>query len=323
MSTLADVALLAQVSKATASRAFSRPDSVAPPTAQRVFDAAAKLGFVANAAARQLAKGRTGVIGLVVPTLDNSFFTPIIGGAQRLGDERDMQLTVVVHHFTALAEVSSFERISRQADGFIFAAPRGGDELVRMAGTYKPTVLLDREVPGMDSVIADTATAFGQLTDDLVMRGHHELAYIGGPEGSWQDSRRLAAVRAAAEASGARVTSFGPVPATLDAGIAVAGEVQASGATAVIPYAAALGVGIQYALLAAGSREIPLISTDPRIVEALAHETVPTIDVDGEALGRAAAETLINRIDRPDAALVRRRLPVPVAGRSAAPQDVL
>ncbi len=323
MSTLADVALLAQVSKATASRAFSRPSTVAPATAQRVFDAAAKLGFVPNAAARQLARGRTGVIGLVVPTLDNSFFTPIIGGAQRLGAERDMQLTVVVHHFTALAEASSFERISRQADGFIFAAPRGSDDLIRVAGSHRPTVILDREVPGLDSVIADTATAFGQLTEDLIARGHRELAYIGGPEGSWQDSRRLAAVRAAADASGARVVSFGPVPATLEAGIAAAGAVQDSGATAVIPYAAALGVGIQYALLAAGSREIPMISTDPRIVDALAHEAVPTIDVDGDALGRVAAETLINRIDVPESPLVRHRLPVPVAGGSAASQDVL
>ena len=84
MSTLADVAALAGVSKATASRALSRPELVLPETAARVLAAAEQLGFVANRAARQLARGRSGLIALVVPTLENSYFTPVIAGAQAL-----------------------------------------------------------------------------------------------------------------------------------------------------------------------------------------------------------------------------------------------
>jgi LacI family transcriptional regulator len=83
VATLADVAALARVSKATASRALSRPEMVSGATVARVLDAAAALGFIPNSAARHLARGSSGIVALVVPTLDNSFFTPIIGGAQR------------------------------------------------------------------------------------------------------------------------------------------------------------------------------------------------------------------------------------------------
>ncbi|MFE7990144.1 LacI family DNA-binding transcriptional regulator, partial [Streptomyces shenzhenensis] len=53
MSTLADVAALATVSKSTASRALSRPDLVAPETAARVRAAAEQLGFVPSRVASQ------------------------------------------------------------------------------------------------------------------------------------------------------------------------------------------------------------------------------------------------------------------------------
>lgn len=310
MSTLADVAALARVSKATASRAFGRPDAVSPATAQRVFDAAAKLGFVPNAAARQLARGRTGIVALVVPTLNNSFFTPIIAGAQLRAHQLGMQLTVAVHAVASPDEIPAFERLSRQVDGFILAAPRGSDDLVRTAGAYKPTVLLDRETEGMASVVADTPSAFGELTQQLVNSGHQSIAYLGGPQGSWQDPHRRRAVMEAAAEQGAEVRVFGPLPSTFEAGVGVAEKVQRSDATAVIPYATAIGLGLEYALLTAGVEKLPLVSSETSIAASLGQHR-PTIDVDGEELGRVATEQLAELVETPDAIPRRLRLPVP------------
>ncbi len=312
MSTLADVAALARVSKATASRAFGHPEAVSPATAQRVFDAAAKLGFVPNTAAQQLARGRTGIIALVVPTLNNSFFTPIIAGAQLRAQELGMQLTVAVHPVASPEEIPAFERLSRQVDGFILAAPRGGDDLIRTAGAYKPTVLLDREAGGMASVIADTASAFGELARRLAEAGHRHIAYIGGPEGSWQDPQRRRAVQDAVEAGGGRLSVFGPLPSTVEAGAGIAEQVRDSGAGAVIPYATAIGLGLEYALLSAGVADLPLVSSETPVAAAL-KQSRPTIDVDGEELGRAAAEQLASLIEAPDAPVERLRLRVPLS----------
>ncbi|MFP7760177.1 LacI family DNA-binding transcriptional regulator [Marisediminicola sp. LYQ134] len=312
MSTLADVAALSRVSKATASRALSRPEMVSPDTVARVLDAAAKLGFEPNRAARHLARGRSGIVALLVPTLDNSFFTPIIGGAQRRADDEGLQLTIAVHSLETVGELGAVERLARQVDGFIIAAPRGGDDLVLAAGSHKPTVLLDRELEGLTSVVADTASAFGGLVDRFIEEGHRRIAYIGGPGGSWQDRQRTAIVTETAR-DRAELTVLGPCPSTFAAGIGVAAAVRDSGATAVVPYATAIGLGVQYALLADPTfdRDI-VVSSERSVVDTLGLVGVPAVDVDGDELGRAAAELLLERIRDPDAEPTRTRLPVPV-----------
>lgn len=313
LATLADVATLAGVSKATASRVLSRPELVSPDTAGRVLAAAAKLGFVPNRAARQLARGRTGVVALVVPTLDNAFFTPIIAGAQAAAGEADLQLTVAVHPLAEAGELAAFERLSQQVDGFIVVAPRGGDDVVRAAARHKPTVLVDREVSGASSVVADTATAFGSLVSRFVAEGHERVAYLGGPDGSWQNVQRTAAVVDAA-AGRAELTVLGPYPSTFEAGVRASGDVLSSGATAVVPYATAIGLGLMFVLRADEHRGRSVtVSSERMVVDALGLVGVPAIDVDGEHLGRVAAGRLLEALaSRAPSEPTTTRLPVPV-----------
>lgn len=309
MVTIADVARLAGVSKATASRAFSRPAVVAPETARRVHEAAERIGFVANSAARLLAGGRSGILALVVPTLDNTYFSPIIAGAQARADADGYQLTVVVHPLESASELSAFARLTRQVDGLIVVAPRGTDDLIQTALGTTPAVLVDREIEGVASIVADTAAAFGSLVDHLVRDGHRRIVYVGGPAGSWQDRQRAAAVAGAAAQGGAHLTVVGPCASTFAAGIEAAQQVRAAAPSAVVPYATTLGLGIHFAYLTAGDPP-PLISSERAIVQALGRPDVPAIDVDGHELGRTAAETLLERLAAPDAKPVRARLDV-------------
>jgi LacI family transcriptional regulator len=313
VSTLADVAARAAVSKATASRALSRPELVAPETTARVLAAALELGFVPNRAARELASGRSGIVALVVPTLENSFFTPIIAGAQARAEEAGLQLTVAVHPLASTDELVAFRRLSAQVDGFIVAAPRGADDVVRAASAFKPTVLVDREVDGLTSVVADTATAFGGLVSRFIDEGHSRIAYIGGPDGSWQNGQRTLAVTAAAR-DRAELTVLGPYPATFAAGVSAAAEVVAAESTAVVPYATAIGLGLMFALRAGGVESPAItVSSERMVVDALGFTGVPAIDVDGDELGHVAMHQLLARIGRstPPAA-EQLRMPVPV-----------
>lgn len=72
--TLENVAAIANVSKITASRAFSQPDKVHPETLRRILDAADKIGYVVNAAARSLRAKSSRTIGIVSPDMSNPFF---------------------------------------------------------------------------------------------------------------------------------------------------------------------------------------------------------------------------------------------------------
>lgn len=310
MITLADVARSAQVSKATASRVFSRPEAVSGPTAQRVLEAAELLGFVPNIAARRLAQGRIGMIGLLVPTLENDYYTPVISGAQQTLGELDLQLMVAVQSFTTDADLRTFERLARQADGFILMSPRGHDERLRSAAAFSPLVTVDRAVDGIDGAVADTPSAFGSVTSRLISTGHRRIAYLSSTGGSWQDPRRWAAVQSASRELTDGALKLGPYPPTFAAGIAAASDVMDSGADAVIPFATALGLGVRHQFSIDKVPHMPTVTTESAVAKALKEPNLPTIDVDGRALGRTAAEMLLKRIAAPNAPTELCQLPV-------------
>ncbi|MFT4215771.1 MAG: LacI family DNA-binding transcriptional regulator [Micropruina sp.] len=314
MATLSDVAARVGVSKSTVSRALSRPDLVAPGTVELVRRAADELNFVVNRAASGLVTGRTGVIAIVVPTLDNLFFTPIIVGAQRRAAAQQRQLTIAANPLETGSQVRDLERLARQVDGLILAAPLGPDDHVREVCRIRPSVLVDREISGIRSVIADAATAFGTLAGHLVDDGHRSLAYLSGPHGSWQDVQRARAI-AERTAGRAELTVFGPMPPTFAAGAQIADDVVACGASAVIPYATQLGLGLVFSLRAhdlAAARGL-VVTSESAITAAIGDERTPAIDVDGSELGAAAMELLADALDAPDAAPSRSlRLPVRV-----------
>src|SRR5690606_33722845 len=82
---------------------------------------------------------------------------------------------------------------------------------------------------------------------------------------------------------------------TFAAGAAAAPEVRDLRPDAVIPYATALGLGIQHVYLVAGEAP-PAVSSERAIVEALGISDVPAIDVDGRVLGDVAARLVAQRI---------------------------
>jgi len=72
--TLESVATIANVSKITASRAFSQPEKVHPETLKRIMDAADKIGYIINTSARNLRAKSSKTIGIVSPDMENPFF---------------------------------------------------------------------------------------------------------------------------------------------------------------------------------------------------------------------------------------------------------
>ena len=80
--TLADVARLAGVSIATASKALNDSQEVAAATRARVRQAAEQLSFEHNSVARSLSTGRTRTVGLLTSDLEGRFSLPILMGAE-------------------------------------------------------------------------------------------------------------------------------------------------------------------------------------------------------------------------------------------------
>ncbi len=314
MVTLADVAARAGVSKATASRAMNQPQLLAPETRDRVVSAAAELGFSANRAARALAKGSTGLVALVVPTLENSFFTPIIQGAQRAAEQGELHATVSVLQAESDAEQQRLLRLAEQVDGFVLASPRAPSGFLTTLSQRKPVVTVDRQVKGIPSVIADTPATLLELVAGLVADGHRRIAYVSGPAGSWMDQRRLAAVRTAA-GDDCGVDVIGPLPPLFASGVEVARQLAGSGATAVVVYASAISLGLIFELQRQGipvPGGLTIASADDLAIGPLSELDITALQVDGDLLGETAMETLLGML-RDGAA------PVPLHSRVKVP----
>ena len=82
--TLRDVARVAGVHPATASRALNAEmrSLVNRDTARRVRDAAESLGYLPNPIARGLKTNRSYTVGVLVPDLTNPLFPPILRGIE-------------------------------------------------------------------------------------------------------------------------------------------------------------------------------------------------------------------------------------------------
>ena len=83
MAAIGDVARLAGVSKATASRALSGGGYVADDTRRRVEAAAKEIGYIASPDAASLVTGRTKNVGVIIPFVNRWFFGEVLEGIER------------------------------------------------------------------------------------------------------------------------------------------------------------------------------------------------------------------------------------------------
>ncbi|MEU7488882.1 LacI family DNA-binding transcriptional regulator [Streptomyces sp. NPDC042319] len=296
MATLADVARAAGVSKATASRALTRPEMVTEASREKVRAAAERLGFQPNRSARALTTGRTGMIGLIVPTLANPFFSPLVLGAQRAAEEADGHLLISVSEYSAEREAALADRLGEQADGVVMVAPVGTDAVLRERARHRPLILVDRRVGRLPAVVLDAEEGADRLAGHLLELGHREIAYVSGPPGSWADTRRRAALAERTAAAGARLHVLGPLPPTFDAGIAAAGQLP-GGATAVLAYNSYLTLGLLHGLRAAGLRvpaDVSVAAGDDLSALGVTDPPVTALRVPVEEAGATAVRRLLD-----------------------------
>ncbi|MGW3954766.1 LacI family DNA-binding transcriptional regulator [Streptomyces sp. NPDC004752] len=313
---LEDVARAAGVSASTVSRALSRPDMVSEATVSRVLAAAEQLGYRHNAAARALVTGRTGLLAFSVPSLANPFYAPVIAGAQEAAEEAGCELIVVVTDGSPKREDALFGRLADRVDGFAAAGPRSpAARLAAVAGRL-PLVTLDRRVRGVSSVVIDTPAGMSRLGAHLAGLGHRRIAYLGGPEGSWLDPRRLRGLREAVPEC--EVLPLGPYPPEFEAGVRAVAAILDTGCTAVVAYSSTLLLGLLHGMTMLGMsapRDVSLACADDLSAAGLAMPDVTALHMPAAEAGRRTVVRLLNLVaSRPEGA-THQLLPVELLTR--------
>lgn len=198
MATIYDVAELAGVSPATVSRVFNGT-SVSEDKVAAVRDAAAKLSFTPNRMARSLRRQSSEVIALVIPDIENPYFTEMARGVEDVASEAGYSV-VLCNSDSQVEKEATYLRIAiaEHMSGVIIATADESTKLDTILATGRPVVAVDRSTTyDIDGVVMANRAAGTSAAKDLLDAGYRRIAYIGGPEHIDTAAERAAGWRAA------------------------------------------------------------------------------------------------------------------------------
>jgi LacI family repressor for deo operon, udp, cdd, tsx, nupC, and nupG len=194
-----EVAKRAGVSTATVSRVLSNAALVAPATRKRVLAAVERLGYVPNAAAKNLRDMRARKLLVTVPDISRPLFSLILQGIEESAIREGYSVLLGDTQYDKGREERYVSMLhEKQADGLIFLGrklSKGVEALVRghrgksaapvvNALGFKPTL-------GIPSVQIDNAAAGAEAMDHLYRMGHRRIGLVTGPPLSFVSAERM------------------------------------------------------------------------------------------------------------------------------------
>ena len=192
MASVIDVARLAGVSPATASRVLSGSNhAVSQATRERVLAAAETLDFVPNALARGLLKSRVPIVGVIVHDVTDPYFSEIVRGVEDAAEHTGF-LVITCSSDRIAEREESYVRLLRsmRAAIVIFAGSGIRDSelettvarhLAAMERYGAAVINLSPSSRGAASIGFDNVGGMAAAVGLLVEQGHRRIGYLSGP----------------------------------------------------------------------------------------------------------------------------------------------
>lgn len=211
--TIHDIARLARVSLGTVSNVLNAKPTVNEELSKRVSRVAAKLGYHRNSNAASLRSNQTDMIAVVVPNIENAFFSEIVSAIEhRAVADRKGVMFMTTGEDQERAQRQIYSLVQRRVDGLIIVPSFDYQPLLAELEVYGiPVVLADR-VEGKNpfpSVAVDNKQAGYIGGKHLFDCGYREIAFVNHGRRFWiLNQRREGFVAAAREAGALETCSF-------------------------------------------------------------------------------------------------------------------
>ncbi|GGR18492.1 LacI family DNA-binding transcriptional regulator [Deinococcus ruber] len=291
-----EVARQAGVSIATVSRVFNDAEAVSSDTRERVVALASSLGYEPSPLGRNLVRGRSYLIGLIVPNVSFPLYGAMIHGIEDVLGSHGMSVLLASSHDAAATEVRAAQNILRHAVD-------GGIVINSMVGLALPTqrqsgwVHVTPEPPGLPCRVELDNEEGGRLAAmELLRNRHRHFAYVGakGRESADRERGFAEVLRDAgfdyrrfegdySEASGMQAGAAlldGPLDAVFAAGDLMA-------------------AGVMRALHMRGVQvpgQVAVVGFDDAAIASLLYPRLTSIRQPGYLMGAAAAQLSLNFI---------------------------
>ena len=309
---LSDVAEAAGVSAATVSRVVNEPEMVRVETRARVEEAIRRLGYRPSRVARRLRVkcGRSTLLGLVIPDLQNPFFADLARGVEDAAQLQGYTVLIGNADEDPAKELRYLQVMGAESVDGVILPPAGlrspGVEELLRAGI--PVVCVDRRLasPRVDVALIDNVQGAYAATAHLIAQGHRRVGFIRGTPDLSTSRERLQGYR---DALADHEIEFDP-------GLALAGDSrQPSGKrltadligqspppTALLVGNSMMTLGALEAIREAGLRlpdDLALIGYDDMPWALALDPPLTVVRQPGYELGARATELLLQRIRAP------------------------
>ncbi|MCA9836936.1 MAG: LacI family DNA-binding transcriptional regulator [Trueperaceae bacterium] len=309
--TIFDVAQASGVSYSTVSRVLNGFTFVKESTRLKVLEAAEELGYVANMQARSLAGGKSKVIGLLVPQLDNGYINEICRGIDQALVKVGYDLMLYTTHHEKDKEAKYVKAITNGlTDGLLLLVPLVPAAYIAMLREQNyPYVLIDQGDNAGESYIVDSTNWQGayDATKHLLELGHSRIAFVSGIPELSSSRDRLEGFKAALQEY--------DVP--FDSSLIAEGFFEAELAIEATTYLLSLNprpsaifasndlsaLGAMEAVRQAKLRipeDISIIGFDDIPQASITYPKLTTIRQPLEQMGRVAVKLLLEQIEKPD-----------------------
>jgi LacI family transcriptional regulator len=185
---ITDLAKQLNVSVSTVSRALSNHPSISEATKKRVCKLAKELHYQPNHMAAGLRKGRSNLLGVMVPHIDGHFFTMVVKGIETVASKAGFNVMICQSNEDVAHERKNIESLlSAQVEGILVSLARNTLDFKHFEKVQKqgiPLVFFDRVLEGLDvnAVVIDDRAGGYQSTRHLIAQGCRRIAHFGGPQ---------------------------------------------------------------------------------------------------------------------------------------------
>ena len=318
MATMRQVAERAGVSAKTVSRVMNNDRYVSDEVRQRVDRAIADLQYVPNLLARTFRYGRDAAIGVAVPDISDPFFAAVVHAVEEIARDRGVALFVTSVGTDGKYEQAGVEALlGRQITGLI-STPVAADQSYLMRWQSRTAmVFIDRAPSNItaDTIVEDDHGGGYAATAHLIEHGHRRIGFIGDSSSIATTAGRLEGYIAALAAAGIeedrRFVTLGAMSSREAAEATWDLLSRPKSPTALFSSNARCSIGVVPALQERGRTDIALVGYGDFPLASALRPALTVVDQNPDALGKAAATRLFERLDYPTRRR-KRRLVLPV-----------
>jgi LacI family transcriptional regulator len=185
---ITDLARQLNISVSTVSRALSGHSAISEATTKRVTALAKELNYQPNSMASGLRKGRSNLLGVVVPHIDGNFFSQVVKGIEAAASKAGYHVLICQSNEDMAHERENLETLmNAQVEGILVSLSRTTNEFRHFEKVRKrdiPLVFFDRVLEGyaVNAVVLDDRAGGYRATKHLLEQGYRRIAHFSGPQ---------------------------------------------------------------------------------------------------------------------------------------------